>query len=172
MRPAATGVMQISVVLRDKCSARYCAYQFTTMRNLRLPAKPQCRRAKFVSGRVMSSRQSMPPQRLQPAETARVVFDYLQRGGFPRTAKVFEQEAHSLLRANTSSQKALPAQGLHTILTEYVDFAAKARMRSSFASSFGNARAVRDCLSKLSSVMDDYLATAHCELGPEEQAPR
>ena len=93
-----------------------------------------------------------------PQETAYLVLRYLQDNHFGASARQFAAEADGLLRLITPPPAHQQVKGLHALLCEYVALHARARQREAFERGFGDDANVRGCLSKLSAVMDDYMA--------------
>ena len=93
-------------------------------------------------------------------EVAYFVLRYLQEHNFQNTSKAFAIEAESLLRLVQPPAANQQVKGLPAVLNEYVALEARARRRSEFERAFGDDYEVRECLSKLGTVMDHYLAAA------------
>ena len=95
---------------------------------------------------------------LAPQDTALLVLRYLRENQFEQAARAFAAEADSLLRLVQPPTANQRVKGLHAVLNEYVALHARASRRSAFERAFGDDHEVRGCLSKLTAVMDDYLA--------------
>ena len=120
----------------------------------------------------MAQSQSSAPltvRELAPQETAMLVLRYLQENNFEQASRAFAVEADSLLKLVQPPQANQKVKGLHAVLNEYVVLDARARRRAAFERSFGDDADVRGCLSKLTEVMDDYLAAKSLPPKPQQQ---
>ena len=102
----------------------------------------------------------MSTREVSPQETASLVLRYLQTS-FPASSRQFQLEAEGLLRLVQPPSAQQQVKGLHAILNEYVELEARARQRAAFERAFGDDAPVRGLLSKLGTVLDDYMAAAH-----------
>ena len=108
---------------------------------------------------------------LTPQETALIVMRYLQDNRFEQSSRAFAAEADSLLRLVQPPSAAQRVKGLHAVLNEYVALHARASRRATFERTFGDDGDVRGCLSRLTAVMDDYLALRNQQGQPPASRP-
>ena len=108
---------------------------------------------------------------LAPQDTALLVLRYLQENQFEQASRAFAAEADPLLRLVQPPTANQRVKGLHAVLNEYVALHARASRRSAFERAFGDDNEVRGCLSKLTAVMDDYLAARAAQPSLSRAAP-
>ena len=99
----------------------------------------------------------LPVHAIPPHDVAVLVQRYLQQGGFKDSRAAFEREAAALLERSLPPEPGQSIKSLPAVLNEYAALLARAEHRARFERSFGDAPAVRTCLSKLGELLDDYV---------------